>query len=45
MSELKTGKCSDPTRLIREVFKNTDDALLHSICDMANSLKRSKAIP
>ena len=45
VSELKTGKCSDPIGLIREVFKNAGDALLHSICDMANSVKRSKAIP
>ena len=46
VSELKTGKCSsDPTGLIREVFKNAGDALLHSICDMANSVKRSKVIP
>ena len=44
-SELKTGKYSDPTGLIREVFKNAGDALLHSVCDMANSVKRSKAIP
>ena len=45
VSELKSGKCSDPTGLIREVFKNASDALLHSICDMASSVKRSKAIP
>ena len=45
VSELKSGKCSDPTGLIREVFKNAGDALLHSICDMANSVKRSKTIP
>ena len=45
VSELKSGKCNDPTGLIHEVFKNAGDALLHSICDMANSVKRSKAIP
>ena len=45
VSELKTGKYSDLTDLIREVFKNAGDALLHSICDMANSIKRSKTIP
>ena len=45
VSELKFGKCSDPTGLIRKVFKNAGDALLHSICDMANSVKRSKTIP
>ena len=45
VNELKTGKCSDSTGLIREGFKNVGDALLHSICDMANSIKRSKAIP
>ena len=44
VSELKSGKCSDPTGLIHEVFKNAGDALLHSICDMANSVKRSKTI-
>ena len=44
VSELKTGKCSNPTGLIREVFKSAGDALLHCICDTANS-KRSKAIP
>ena len=45
VSELETGRSSDPTGLIREVFKNAGDALLHSICDMANSVKRTKAIP
>ena len=45
VSELKTGKCSDPTGLTCEVFKNAGDVLLHSICDMANFVKRSKAIP
>ena len=45
VSELKSGKCSDPTGLIREVFKNAGDALLHSICDTANSVKRFKSIP
>ena len=45
VSELKTGMCSDPRGLIHEVFKNAADALLHSICDMANSVKRSKTIP
>ena len=45
VSELKSGRCSDATGLIREVFKNAGDALLHSICDMANSVKRFKTIP
>ena len=45
LSESKSGKCSDPTGLIREVFKNAADALLPSICDMANSVKRFKTIP
>ena len=39
VSELKTDKCSDPTGLIRDVFKNAGDALLPLICDMANSVK------
>ena len=42
--ELQSAKCSYPTGFIREVFKNAGDALLHSICDMANSVKRFKTI-
>ena len=42
VSELKSFKCSDPTGLIREVFKNAGDALLHSICDMAILLRGLK---
>ena len=45
VSELKSGKCSDLTGLINEVLKNAGDALLHSIYNMENSVKRSKAIP
>ena len=45
VSKLKTWKCSDHTCFVREVFKTTSDALLHSICDMANFVKRSKVIP
>ena len=37
VSELKTGKCSDPTDLIREVFKNAGDSLLYSSCDIPPS--------
>ena len=36
VQELKGGQCSDPTRLIREVFKNSEDGLLLSILAMAN---------
>ena len=42
VSELKTGKCSDSTGLIHEVSKNTGDAPLHSICDMAILLRGLK---
>ena len=45
VQELKGGQCSDPTGLIREVFKNSGDGLLLSILTMANSIKSSKVFP
>ena len=45
MQELKGGQCSDPTGLIREVFKNAGDGLLLSILAMTNSIKSSNMFP
>ena len=36
------GQCSDPTGLIREVFKNAGDGILLSILAMAKPLKAQK---
>ena len=36
VQELKGGQCSDPTGLIREVFKTAGDGQLLSILAMAN---------
>ena len=45
VSELKTGRCMDPTGLIREVFKTAGDGFLLSVLEVANFIKRSKVIP
>ena len=45
VSELKTGRCMDPTGLIREVFKTAGDGFLLSVLEMVNFIKRSKVIP
>ena len=45
VQELKIGQCSDPTELIREVFKNAGDGLLFSILAMTNSIKSSTVFP
>ena len=42
LQELKGSQCSDPTGLIRDVFKNSGDGLLLSILAVANSIKNSK---
>ena len=45
VTELKTGRCMDPTVLVREVFKTVivDSFLLFQ--KMINFIKRSKVIP
>ena len=45
VSELKSGRCMDPTGLIREVFKTAGDGFLLSVLEMVNFIKRSKIIP
>ena len=45
VQELKSGQGSDPTGLIREVFKHSGGGLLLSILAMANSIKSSKVFP
>ena len=45
VNELKTGRCIDPTGLIREVFKTAGDGFLLSVLEMVNFIKRSKVIP
>ena len=45
VQKLKGGQFSDPTGLIREVFKNSGNGLLLSILAMANSIKSSKVSP
>ena len=38
--ELKTGKCTDPTGIAKEIFKRSADGLIISVLDMVNSMKR-----
>ena len=45
VSKLKTGKSTDPTGFIRELFKCAGDGLLLSILEMVNAIKKSKYIP
>ena len=45
IKELKTGKCTDPTGMVREIFKRSADGLIISVLDMVNSIKRSKIFP
>ena len=40
VSKLKTGRCMDPTGLIREVFKTVGDGFLLSVLEMVNFIKR-----
>ena len=42
IKELKTSKCTDPTGMIREIFKRSADGLIISALDMVNSIKWSK---
>ena len=42
VSELKTGRCMDPTGLVREVFKPAGNGFLLSVLEMVNFIKRSK---
>ena len=44
VSELITGRCVDPTYLIREDFKTAGDGFLLSVLEMVNFIKRSKVI-
>ena len=45
VSKLKTGKSTDPTGFIRELFKCAGDGLLLSIFEMVNAIKKSKYVP
>ena len=45
ISKLKTGKSTDPTGFIRELYKFAGDGLLLSILEMVNAIKKSKYIP
>ena len=45
LHELKTGKCTDPTGMVREIFKRSANGLIISVLDMVNSIKRSKIFP
>ena len=43
--KLKTGKSTDPTGFIRELYKCAGDGLLLFILEMVNAIKKSKYIP
>ena len=45
ISKLKTGKSTDPTGFIRELYNCAGDGLLLSILEMMNAIKKSKYIP
>ena len=45
ISKLKTGKSTDPTGFIRELYKCAGDGLLLSILEMVNAIKKFKYIP
>ena len=45
ISKLKTGKSTDPTGFIRELYKCAGDGLLLSILEMMNAIKKFKYIP
>ena len=45
LTELKSGKCRDPSGLIREVFKYAGREMLLSLHHMVNQIKRHKRTP
>ena len=45
ISELKQGKCSDPTGLIREVFTRSGNCMILSILRMMNLIKQHQVLP
>ena len=45
IKKLKTGKCTDPTGMVREISKRSADGLIISVHDMVNSIKRSEIFP
>ena len=45
ISKFKTGKSTDPTGFIRELYNCAGDGLLLSILEMMNAIKKSKYIP
>ena len=45
LKELKTVKCIDPFRFVRDMFIDGGEALTQSLLQMANSLKRMKSVP
>ena len=45
ISELKRGKCSDPTGLIREVFTRSGKCMILSILRMMNLIKQHQVLP
>ena len=45
ISELKRGKCSDPTGLIREVFTRSGKCTILSILEMMNLIKQHQVLP
>ena len=45
ISELKGGKCSDPTGLIREVFTRSGKCMILSILGMMNLIKQHQVLP
>ena len=45
ISELKGGKCSDPTRLIREVFTRSGKCMILSIIGMMHLIKQHQVLP
>ena len=45
ISELKGGKCSDPTGLIRDAFTRSGKCMILSILGMTNLIKQHQVLP
>ena len=45
LGELKSGKCADSSGFVREIFSRGGLALLQSMLDMFNRIKKSKTFP
>ena len=45
ISELKEGRCIDPTGFVREIFTRAGTGLMHSVVTMLNMIKKKWQVP